>query len=201
MGITGYIPNTGRFKYEKENFAYNPEGDNYKCRNGKTLAFNGFSENDKRYTITQKDCLGCPFKESCIGDKKYMVVKATIDKPYYDLMHVRMQSRKALRLMKIRQSTVEPVIGTLVNYLGIKKVNSRGLDQANKCLTMAAIAYNLKKMLKYKPRAVKNDQQARNGIHKSPNRTSISLLDLYMRAQSFYLLINFFIRNSGIRPV
>ena len=51
-----------------------------------------------------------------------------------------------------RQSTVEPVIGTLVAYHGIKKVNSKGIEQANKCLTTVAIAYNLKKILRYKPR-------------------------------------------------
>ncbi|MFX9552142.1 transposase, partial [Acinetobacter baumannii] len=58
--------------------------------------------------------------------------------------------------MKLRQSTVEPVIGTLVNYLGIKRVNAKGLNQANKCLTMAAVAYNLNKMLKHQPKSVQS---------------------------------------------
>ena len=158
MGITGYIPNTGKFKYEREGFIYHPEEDYYECRNGKALTFGGVSENDKRYTIAQKECLECPFRECCIGDKKHIAIKTTSDKPYYDQMHIRMETKKGKRLMKIRQSTVEPVIGTLVNYLGIKKVNSRGLDQANKCLTMAAIAYNLKKMLNYIPRPIINKQ-------------------------------------------
>jgi len=146
MGITGYIPNTGRFEYEKKGFIYHSGKDYYECRNGKKLKFSGISENDKRYTIGQKHCAGCPFRDTCIGDKKYMAVRVTIDKPYYDQMHIRMQSKKATRLMKIRQSTVEPVIGTLVDYLGMRKVYSRGLDQANKYLTIAAVAYNIKKM-------------------------------------------------------
>jgi len=51
-------------------------------------------------------------------------------------------------------STVEPVFGTLINFLGMQKVNTRGLKQANKCMLMAAAAFNLKKLLKYakKPR-------------------------------------------------
>jgi Transposase DDE domain len=78
-----------------------------------------------------------------------------------------MQTRKAKILKKLRQSTVEPVIGTLVNYLGIKRVNTKGLSQANKCLTMASIAYNLKKMLKYKPRLVQDNMQGlKNGLKK-----------------------------------
>jgi hypothetical protein len=46
------------------------------------------------------------------------------------------------------------VIGTLVGYHAIKKVNSTELDQANKCLTMVAIAYNIKKLLNFKPRRI-----------------------------------------------
>jgi len=152
MNITGYIPNIGRYKYERENFIYHPEGDYYECRNGQALTLQGIYDGDKRYTRTEKNCRGCPFKDTCIGDKKEVAITETVDKPYYDRMHLRMQTTKAKRLKLKRQSTVEPVIGTLVAYHGIKKVNSKGIEQANKCLTMAAIAYNLKKLLRYKPR-------------------------------------------------
>lgn len=80
-------------------------------------------------------------------------IRQTVDKAYYDRMHERMQTRKAKILMKRRQSTVGPVIGTLVDYLGIKKLRCKGLAQANKCLTLAAVAYNLKKLLKHRPNA------------------------------------------------
>jgi transposase len=154
MGITGYIPNTGRFQYERDGFTYHPESDHYECKNGKALTYQGTYGNDKRYTISRKECIACPYKKDCIGKKKQAAINETTDKPYYDRMHVRMQTKKGKQLMKKRQSTVEPVIGTLVNYLGIKRVNSRGIDQANKCFTMAAIAYNLKKLLKYNPRRI-----------------------------------------------
>jgi hypothetical protein len=54
-------------------------------------------------------------------------------------------------------STVEPVFGTLFNFLGERKVNNIRLNQANKCMLMAATAFNLKKLLKYtmKPRITK----------------------------------------------
>ena len=98
----------------------------------------------------------------------------------YDRMYVRMQSRKGKILMKLRQSTVEPVIGTLVNNLGIKRVNAKGLSQANKCLTMAAVAYNLKKMLKHKPRLVQdNIQSLKNGLKRLLGQICIEL-NFYM---------------------
>jgi hypothetical protein len=53
-------------------------------------------------------------------------------------------------MKKLRQSTVEPVLGTLINFLAMKRVNTRGIKLANKCMMMAAVAYNLKKMMKFK---------------------------------------------------
>lgn len=47
-----------------------------------------------------------------------------------------------------RQSTVEPVFGTLNEFIRLRKVNTIRIRQANKCMHLAAIAYNLKKYLK-----------------------------------------------------
>ena len=69
-------------------------------------------------------------------------------------MHERLQSAKAKRLKKLRSSTVEPVIGTLVNFRAMRRVNTRGIEQANKCMLMAAVAYNLKKLMKFKTNKV-----------------------------------------------
>ena len=40
--------------------------------------------------------------------------------------------------------------GTLINYLAMRRVNTRGMGQTNKCMLMASVAYNLKKLLKWK---------------------------------------------------
>ncbi|MGZ3778135.1 MAG: IS1182 family transposase [Mucilaginibacter sp.] len=164
--VTGYIPNRGQFKYERDEFTYHPSEDYYQCSQGVIVNYRGTYLTTgywmKLYSAGAKNCTGCPLKKECTGYKeksKKVLIKETLDKPYYDRMHIRMQTRKARILMKLRQSTVEPVIGTLVNYLGIKRVNSKRLAQANKCLTMAAIAYNLKKMLKHKSKTVRQNLQ------------------------------------------
>jgi len=69
-------------------------------------------------------------------------------------MDARMQTSKGQRMKKLRQSTVEPVIGTLVTYLGMRKVNTKGIEQVNKCMMMSAVAYNLKKMMKWRNRKI-----------------------------------------------
>jgi thioester reductase-like protein len=53
-----------------------------------------------------------------------------------------------------RQSTVEPVFGTLTQFMGLRKINTLGIKQANKVMHMAAIAYNLKKYLKFTQKRV-----------------------------------------------
>ena len=55
-----------------------------------------------------------------------------------------------------RQSTVEPVFGTLTQFMGLCKINTIGLKQANKVMHLSAIAYNLKKYLKFEQKRIKS---------------------------------------------
>ncbi|MFZ4680732.1 MAG: transposase [Flavobacterium sp.] len=61
----------------------------------------------------------------------------------------------AKRIMKKRGSTVEPVLGAMLNFLNLKRVNTRGIRAANKHVMMSALVYNLKKLLKFKSKNVK----------------------------------------------
>ena len=56
-----------------------------------------------------------------------------------------------------RQSTVEPVFRTLTQFMGLRKINTIGIQQANKVMHLSAIAYNLKKYLKFMSKTVKSD--------------------------------------------
>ena len=61
----------------------------------------------------------------------------------------------AKRMKKRRQATVEPVLGTLINFMGVRRIWTRGLKGANKFMLGAGAAYNLKKWLKHKEQNVK----------------------------------------------
>lgn len=152
--ITGYIPNFGQYKHEREGFSYHKEGDYYICPENKKLEFKKIKDNNgyamKEYRTSRKDCALCPLRSTCIGKSFEKSIRDTIDKPYYDKMHERLKTPYARKMKKLRQSTVEPVLGTLINFLAMKRVNTRGIKLANKCMLMAAIAYNLKKMMKFK---------------------------------------------------
>jgi IS5 family transposase len=152
--ITGYIPNFGQYKHEREGFTYHKEGDYYLCPENKKMLFKKIKDNNgysmKEYRSSRKDCGPCPLRSTCIGKSFEKSIRETLDKPYYDKMHERLKTSYARKMKKLRQSTVEPVLGTLINFLAMKRVNTRGIKQANKCMMMAAVAYNIKKLLKFR---------------------------------------------------
>ncbi len=152
--ITGYIPNFGQYKSEREGFTYHKEEDYYSCPENKKLIFKKIKDNNgypmREYRSSRKDCAHCPLRATCIGKSFEKSIRQTADKPYYDKMHERLKTPYAKKMKKLRQSTVEPVLGTLINFLAMKRVNTRGIKLANKCMMMAAIAYNIKKMMKFK---------------------------------------------------
>jgi transposase len=75
----------------------------------------------------------------------------SIHKEHYDRMHQKLtQNEKyAKKMSRIRSKTVEPVIGTLVTFTNMKRVNTRGIENANKHVLMASLTYNLKKYLRF----------------------------------------------------
>jgi len=163
--ITGYIPNRGQYVSERPGFTYHSEGDYYSCPNHQKLVYKGTFETldgvyNKEYKASRKECNKCPLKTKCSAYKKDVtLIRETVDKPYYQRMHERMQTKGAKKLMKKRQSTVEPVIGTLINYQGMKKVHTKGLEQATKCMTLSAVAYNIKKLMNHKSPLVQSAVQ------------------------------------------
>jgi hypothetical protein len=54
-------------------------------------------------------------------------------------------------MRQLRQSTVEPVFGSLIQHYGLRRTNVRGHAGAHKTMLLAAVAYNLKKLLKHRP--------------------------------------------------
>ena len=166
--IKGYIPNTGTYKPEREHFTFDLENDQYVCKEGKAIKFKGYRNHHgitKVYLSKSSDCKYCPFKRDCLGKSKQKMITNSLSKPLFAQMHQRMQSSLGKQMMTIRKSTVEPIIGTLVEYLGMKKVYTKGIKLANKCMLLAGMCYNLKKLLKHTfKETIHKINQAKNSI-------------------------------------
>lgn len=159
--INAYIPNFGQYKPERPGFEYNQAANYYQCTkeggNGAKLFYKGERTDSKGYTkktyrSSETDCKNCPLRVQCCGaTTKFKKIDDSIDKPYYDRMHQKLSANPsyAKRISRIRSRTVEPVLGTLINFLNMKRLNSRGMSSANKHVMLSALCYNLKKLMKF----------------------------------------------------
>ncbi len=159
--IDAYIPNFGQYKPEREGFIFNKEQNQYECikeaGNKAILIFKGEKVDSKGYTkrtyrSSESDCKNCPLRAQCCGKTtKFKKIDDSIHKEHYDRMHKKLIQNPAYtkKMVRVRSKTVEPVIGTLVNFTNMKRVNTRGIKNANKHVLMAALTYNLKKYLRF----------------------------------------------------
>jgi len=151
--ITGWIPVFGKYKPEIEGFSYNKEKDEYSCPMNKPLPFTGFYTNKdgtvmKNYWAATKDCKVCPMKSTCVPNIPCRKITRTIYDEQYLRAYSRQKSKRGKQMKKLRQSTVEPVFGSLTQYYGLRRIGVLGKAGAHKVMLMAAIAFNLKKYLK-----------------------------------------------------
>lgn len=151
------------------------------------MPFKGFSTNKygtvlKNYWAAPRDCKACPMKPQCAPKKRCKSITRTIyDEPYLRA-YARQHSEKGRQMKRLRQSTVEPVFGSLTQFYGLRKIGVLGKAGAHKVMLMAAIAFNLKKYLK-----------------KRGGKPSIRILKTITEAFQGYLTI--FYRQIRPRPV
>ncbi len=102
----------------------------------------------KGYWATTADCKGCALKASCAPKTGCKKIVRTAYHEQYRETHVRQNSWRGKQMKRLRQSWVEPVFGSLVQYYGMRKIGVIGKAGAHKVMLMAAICFNLKKYLK-----------------------------------------------------
>jgi len=163
QNLKSFIPPHGTYKGGPDGFTYIKEHDHYVCPQGKVIPFTKIFNDyrtgtrKKEYRARKHVCIDCPIRSSCLGksaqEKKFSV---TFYRAEYQRNNKRVDSPQGRYMKSKRQSTVEPVFGTLTQFMGLRKINTIGLAQANKVMHLSAIAYNLKKYLKFDRKRVKS---------------------------------------------
>jgi Transposase and inactivated derivatives len=152
QGITAYIPPNSGYKHSRQDFFYNPEDNSYTCSQGVKLTYRGLKRERGRTTVVKRyqslinDCKHCSLKAQCVGKMGYKQIYDSVNKPYYDESYYLMNTPEGQRMRRLRSSTVEPVLGSLLLFGAMKNVYTKGLALANKHVLMAAAAYNIKKL-------------------------------------------------------
>lgn len=179
-GLNAYIPPHGTFKGGPDHFIHHENGDYYACKNGKHARFRKIlieKGTEKRsYATRRSDCRGCPFTLDCIGkgtEKRFTVVNHLQE---YKRAISRINSKKGQYMKRRRHATVEPVFGVLTQFMGMRKVYTKGINNANKQFKLAAIAYNLKKYLKFEH---KKEQIAKRELRASLSAFVLAIFELF----------------------
>lgn len=176
QGLKSFIPPHGTYKGGPENFIYIEKGNYWLCPQGKKVTFRkqklekGTLKDN--YFTKRSDCKACPIKQQCIGKSHEKRISITAYRKQYQRNNQRVNSPQGNYMKAKRQSTVEPVFGTLTQFMGLRKVNTIGLRQADKCMHMSAIAYNLKKYLKFITNKAKSGATNLAFIYYKKNRLS-----------------------------
>lgn len=167
QNLLSFIPPHGTYKGGPDGFEYITEHDHYLCPQGKIIPFKKVYFETKNHTKKKEYrsstalCKGCPIIQKCLGKSKEKKFSITYYKEEYERNIKRIKSPKGRLLKAKRSSTVEPVFGTLTQFRGLRKINTIGIKQANKVMHLSAIAYNLKKYLKFVTKKAKeNAKQA-----------------------------------------
>ena len=134
------------------------------CRNNEIIPFKKTFKDYRtdtlknEYRSSSKQCRSCPLNESYLSKTaKEKRITVTYYREEYERNIERVKSQQGKWMKYKRSSTVEPVFGTLTQFMGLRKINTIGIKQANKVMHMAAIAYNLKKYLKFIEKKAKSD--------------------------------------------
>lgn len=152
MGLIPHVPATravnnqgGGGLFNRSAFIYQPHSDNFLCPQGKTLERKQLYRPGRAvfYQAQTADCAACPLKSQCTQATQ-RIVSRHLDEEALD----RMQQRATPEAMKLRRSTVEhPFANLKYRIFGHPRFLLRGTRGAQTEISLATMAYNLKRML------------------------------------------------------
>jgi len=195
-GVQAYISIPDSYKGGPEGFTYNKEEDHYICPNGEIIPFKkvfthrykGNQTLKKQYCSSSKQCKGCALAEKCLSKTaRHKRFEVTYYREEYERTKARLKTPKGKHMPLKRQSTVEPVFGTLTQYLGLRKINTIGIKQANKVMHLSAMAYNLKKYLKFNQKLIKSDAK-KERLTRLNQKFLTELICSFLRLPNFAIL-------------
>ena len=152
-GITAYIPKTqtsgNRAKglFDKQDFIYKSEDDEYECPAGERLIYR-FTREEKGKVIRRywsSSCQTCAMKPKCTTGKNRRVSRWE----HQDVLdRVEQRTDRNPLVMEIRKGTVEHPFGTIKAWMGSTHFRMRTLERVSAEMSLHVLAYNLKRVMR-----------------------------------------------------
>lgn len=167
LGITGFIPAI-RFSNpsEKYGFSYDPQQDMFICPEGIPLTYHRLNCNKSTgkylrcYQVDGDSCMRCPKRPDCFdkaGIRRRILASSCY--PVFCRGHQRVGTPAFLAMMRLRKIWAEGSFSVLKREHCISKIRKRGISAATEECLLAAMALNLKRMVKaifYNPKFLFN---------------------------------------------
>lgn len=151
-GLLPHVPATrsvnnhgGGALFGRTDFVYQRQTDSYTCPAGRTVLRKQINRKELAviYQARSIDCGACSLKPRCTQAAQRTLTRH-IDEDALNRMH----ARATPALMRLRRSTVEHPFGTLkYRIFGHPRLLLRGLQGAHTEISIAVMAYNLKRMV------------------------------------------------------
>lgn len=155
--ITNWRPDSTKKPegFKKESFAYYEEADCYICPMGCLLRYYCFCKSMGLllYHSKASDCADCPHREACIDGKgKVRTVSRHPNEASRERNIERYHTKEGQDILRKRKWIVEPPFGHMKTYGGLGLISCRGRAKAHLKVVMAAVAYDLIKLVAAKAR-------------------------------------------------
>lgn len=150
--IDTYVPrpmtsnNKAKGLYEKADFHYIAEDDEYQCPAGERLTRHGTREEyGKQITrYWTSNCGQCALKSKCTIGKERRVSRWERE-DVLEAMRDRLERRP--EMMRMRRDTVEHPFGTLKRWMGAEHFLTKGLHNTGTEMSLNVLTYNLKRVM------------------------------------------------------
>src|SRR5689334_8600255 len=149
-GITAIVPRpetvnpNGKQYFNRDQFAYDPAGDSWRCPAGATLSLYKTSHTQRKKEYTTKACDSCLLKSQCTEAARRVIVRH-FDEDTREAMHGRAIADPAW--MKHRREIAEHPFGTMKWLMAHPRFLVHGLRKAKAELALGVLSYNLKRLL------------------------------------------------------
>jgi Transposase DDE domain len=135
----------------RQQFAYDPAADRYRCPAGQSLRRMGRTRTGTplggiQYRADPNACRACPLKSDCCGTAAARTITRPDDAGLSERVRAHLATRQAKRSLRRRGCWVETANAELKERHGLRRAQYRGRAKVQMQAYGAAIAYNVKKL-------------------------------------------------------
>ena len=156
--VDGYIPDNklesldekeeSESRYDKSNFVYDEEADEYSCPEGKVLIpYTKKIKDGRELTIYRgTDCEGCSVRKKCTKSQARTITRDGRE-PLQEKMREKLRSEEGKKIYQMRSYTVEPVFGNMKWNRKRLMMSMRGKRKVKGEFLLMCLAHNIGKII------------------------------------------------------